>query len=380
MKPFAYHAPTAVYFSENCLETQQQRISHFGKKCFIITSPFSNGCKNIALEDTMQLLDKLGIEYTYTDRVVENPTVESVKEITEAVRSFDPNFIFAIGGGSALDTAKAVNVLLKYRPERDPYEIFYTGIACGTGCSCGVLPLLGIPTTAGSGSEVMGYAVLTRADTQTKLRIDQLSYFDASFLDAKYIEQSPQWLLDAGAMDALCHGIEGYVSRNNHHSAKIWHDYGMELFAEFKDNLLNCSLTKEDFQKMLISATFQGMALMQSGTILPHGMGYPLTHFKHINHGLATCMTTPAYLRSFNDKTAVNHILETCGFKSLEEFEAYINVIVSRNVDITVTREEIERWTDEFCGLKDRIVRHPEPVTREMVYNIYIEALAPFIV
>lgn len=379
MKSFAYLAPTALYFDKDCLSNYANIICSYGKRAFIITSEFSNGAKNLALEDILSVFAAHDIESTVYTEVEENPSVESIVKAAKALRNYEPDMIFCIGGGSALDTAKAVNVLIRYPEEQNAYDVFY-----GNGWSinkrnCGLLPLLGVPTTAGSGSEVMGYAVLTRNDTHTKLRMDQISYFDAAFLDAKYIAQSPQWLLDAGAMDALAHGVEGYLNTFSCAPERLWHDYGFRLFTRYKDALRSCTLEYDDFERMLAAASVQGIAVMQSGTSLPHGMGYPLTHFKGVTHGLASAIMLPSYLEVFKNRELVDHVLQACGFASIGEFSAYIDDVCSRNISCTVTDDEIEQWTDECYALGTRLSRHPEPITRDQIRDMYRKALKRYI-
>ena len=374
MISFEYHAPTALYFGENCISSHKKVIGSFGKRAFIITSKFSGDCRNYALEDIVNVEKELDVEYFIYDEVEENPSVESICRVVKEIREFSPDYIIAIGGGSALDTAKAANVLLKYPEGSDAYKVFYGGKRCPNTCNCGVLPLLGIPTTAGSGSEVMGFAILTRADTNTKLRMNQLSYFDASFLDARYVIESPQWLLDAGAMDALAHGIEGLLNKKCNPAETIWHNYGLTLFSSYKDALLSRSLSYEQCADMLLAASVQGMGNMQSGTTIPHGMGYPITHFKNITHGIASVMTIPAFLHVIRNREKVDNIITLCGFKSEKSFDEYIYEVVRRNVsNISVADNEIAAWSKECSELKERTDAHIEPITKEMIEEIYRE-------
>ena len=380
MRDFTYHAPTAVYFSKGCIEKNGSLIASYGKKAFIITSRFAEGFRNLALDDIMALFNEKGIDYFVYDDVEENPSVESIKRLSDEIRRYSPDFLFGIGGGSALDTAKAANVLIKFPADSDPYKVFYDGKTCPNTSNCGRLPSLCVPTTAGSGSEVMGYAVLTRSDTHTKLRMNQLSFFEAAFLDAKYIENSPQWLLDAGAMDALAHGIEGYLNKNCNKIGAIWHSYGFELFRGYTHALLACELSEEQYEKMMAAATVQGVALLQSGSSFPHGMGYPLTHFKNVPHGLASVVTIPDFLESFEHKERVQYVVLSCGFESIREMRDYISRIVDRNVNISVTREEVDGWAEECSRLKSRQDRHPEPMDKEKIKQIYLKALEKYIV
>lgn len=379
MRDFSYHAPTAVYFGCGCIEKHRRQIASYGKKAFIITSRFGSGFENLALADVQRLFDAEGVECVVYEDVEENPSVESIKKLCEIMRACAPNLIFAIGGGSALDSAKAANILIKYPAESDPYQVFYSGEPCPNTSNCGLLPSLCIPTTAGSGSEVMGFAILTRSDTQTKLRMNQLSFFEAAFLDSRYIENSPQWLLDSGAMDALAHGVEGYLNKYSSKIGSILHDYGFDLFRGYKKPLENADLQREDYEKMMAAATIQGIALLQSGTTIPHGMGYPLTHFKGVPHGLATAVTLPAFMECFSEKKRVRHVLEACGFESISGMNDFISGVFARNVDIEISREEIARWAEECSRIKYRLDRHTEPITKEMIEQIYLKALDRYI-
>ena len=378
-----YYTPTALFYGEGCVaEKLKCACSHAGK-VFIITTRFVGGLHNYALDDILRALSGMGLgSYVYEDSE-ENPTVESIVRVARLILTSKADYIIAIGGGSALDTAKAANVLLRYPDKLDsPYELFYGGKVNHNTVDSGLLPMCAVPTTSGSGSEVMGFAILTRTDTHTKLRMNQLSYFRYAFLDPNYIRESPQWLLDAGAMDSLTHGIEGLLNRNAGPISSVWNNYGFTLFAKFKDNLLSGNLTNEDFNNMQLAGSLQGMGQMHSTTTIPHGLGYSITHFKDVTHGIANAVTTPAFLRAYSrfDSASVLSLLSKCGFSGLDEFEEYIDAIVRRNVDITVTRGEIGSWAEECFGLKPRMDALPFAFTLDDVRWVLEYALRDYIV
>lgn len=375
METISYGAPTAVYSGVDCLNNNKRIIASFGQRAFIITSRFSQNCRNFALEDILRIFSENGTEYAVYDEAEENPSVSSIVRVTERIRAFAPEYIFAIGGGSALDTAKAANVLINYPPQADAYKVFYSGTPCINNCNSGALPMLAVPTTAGSGSEVMGFSILTRSDTDTKLRINQLSFFSAAFLDARYVASSPLWLLDAGVMDALSHGIEGVLNTRSSSLSRIWNFHGFALFAKFKDALASGIPGNEECGQMLLAAAVQGMGNMQCGSTIPHGMGYALTHFKNVPHGIANMMVMPAFLRTIHDKDAVNDIVHACGFESLDDFEEYVLKIVRRNVRIEVTEEELDAWAKECASLKPRLEAHIEPISAAQIRAIFSAAI-----
>lgn len=379
MIDFTRYSPVALHTGHRCIEKNAAFFLEKGSRAFVLTSRFEEGYHNLALDDVCGVFDAQRINYSVNDTVEENPSVESIRDMADEILDFKPEFILAIGGGSALDTAKAANVLIRFPKGADAYKVFYEGTTVQGGSrSQGLLPLFGVPTTAGSGSEAAGYAVLTRSDIGTKLRMNQLSFFDDAFLDARYIEGSPQWLIDSGALDALAHGIEGYFNVSSNVANQRLADCGFDLFANYKDRLLAQRLTGEDFDNMLLAASIQGMAVVRSSTTLPHCLGYPLTHDKGVCHGLASCVTLADYLRSFHteeNRKTVKDVLEKCGFSSIDALSNFIDAILERNVQLTVSEEEIDSWTKCVINNKPRLARHPEPVSYEDIHQMYVKSL-----
>lgn len=375
-----YNTQTACFWGTDCIQENGSLFKTYGDRAAVITSRFAPGCRNYALEDTEMMLRANNINYIVIDRVVENPPVESVAELTEECRAFGAQFLIAIGGGSSIDSAKAIALLMKY-PGVDPYEAFYGMGAPSTSIKSEAnIPVFAVPTTAGTGAEVTGFAVLTRSDTDTKLSMYPLVFCEAAFLDARYISSSPLFLLHSGAMDALAHGVESYLHSGSNIVNRQIAEIGFRMFAQYKDNLLNDTLEVEDFQNMQIVSFVMGMAMMQSSTTIPHGMGYPLSHYKRVNHGLACAIFLGEYLIGFKDQSLVLPIVKACGFSSSREFADYIAAITQPNVKIEVTHAEIEKWTDDFMKLDFRIASNPEPLTRDDIRSIYLNSLAPYLV
>lgn len=379
MKAFRHYVATAVYFGENVVRDNKQLFATYGKRAFIVTDEFLDGCRNYALEDVTAVLDELGIPYAVNDKTEDNPPVESCAAIAAEARKFKPDFIIGIGGGSALDTAKVVDYLLTQSEDVDVYDVLFSGAPFYEHVYQELqLPLVGIPTTAGTGSEVTGGAVLTRCDMDNKDTARHKLYCTVAFLDARYIRESPKFLIHTGAMDALAHGVETYINVKSNPLNRAIAAVGMQMFAEYKDNMLNDCLTDEDYEKMLLTSNVMGQAFMQAGTCLPHGLGYTLSHHKGVNHGLSCSMTLGEWLRGFKDQSIVEPVVKLCGFSSTDEMADYINEILSRDVDISVTGEEIDAWAEQFCANPDRLSRNPEPIGLEDIKGIYRRALARY--
>ena len=158
MKPYTFYVPTMVFSGRGCLEEKAELLKHFGQKALLVTSPFPDGIVNLALEDAKKVLTAQGIEYMVTDEVEENPPIRTIVSMTKKARTFNPDFLMGIGGGSSIDSAKAISVMLDYPAENDNLEdatnLLYDGTLPHEALhSDGSRPVLAVPTTAGTGAE-----------------------------------------------------------------------------------------------------------------------------------------------------------------------------------------------------------------------------------
>ena len=138
-------------------------------------------------------------------------------------------------------------------------------------------------------------------------------------------------------------------------------------------------LTDEDYETMILTSYVQGMAFMQSSTTIPHGMGYPLSHIKHVNHGLSCAIFLGEYVMGFKDQSLVQPIVEMCGFKDSADFAAFCRQFTEDDVSIEVSEEEIRQWTDDFMKLDFRLASNPEPLEREDIEKLYRNSLRRYI-
>lgn len=387
MNSFKYHVPTPIYYGRGIVKEKANMICGYGTRAFIVTSKFQGGCENKALKDVEEILTAAGISFKVNDNVIENPPTESCVEIFLDALDFKPDFIFGIGGGSSIDTAKAVNYLFQH-PEISTTEaatdLFFNSKVNFydlTG-SAGAFPLVAIPTTAGTGADVTAAAVITRNDVGTKATIKANLYATTTFLDAAYVKDSPAFLIHTGVLDALAHAMETYMNVKTSWMARKVAEMEFELFSQFKDNLLADTLTDENFDQMILGASIAGSAMMQSGTTLPHGLGYPLSQFHHVNHGLSCSITLGEYMRTFKDQTLPQKVMHMCGFKDTQDMCDFFQEIIKRDLKLRVTHAEIDQWTDFFWETEqnNRLKRNPEPISKEQIHEMYLKSLAPYIV
>lgn len=379
MNPFRYYMPTEVFFGRRIVKEKKELFRQLGKRAYIITYPIPG--RHYALEDVTQILEEFSIPYMLETGIEENPSTETVERAAASVRGFAPDFIIGIGGGSPIDAAKAIGVLLA-NPDRTGADLFLD-----SGLSS--LPIIGIPTTAGTGAEVTHFSVLTRNDKNTKQAIAPRIFPKYALLDAGYLMEMPLRLSCATSIDALCHCIESYLSTAGSELSRSLCEIGFTQFSQCVDEMRTvlhdpssaASKTPYSYgirEKHMMVSLLGGIVNAQTGTCLPHGMSYALTHNKHIPHGLACGLLIAEYLKIFRlpeNIARVDRAIHLCGFQNVDDFSSFIDSMLLLKGDFTPTPQEIEAYAEEFSQQKHRFARHPEPAGKEEVLQIYTNSL-----
>lgn len=366
MDDFTFYMPTKIIFGKECVKKHKDILAGYGKKAYIIT--YNIPGRHYSLEDVKQIFDESKIEYIIDTSIEENPSTETIEKAAETGKKNNIDFIVGIGGGSPIDAAKSVGVLIK-NPDKNANDLF-------TGEDLKSIPILAIPTTAGTGAEVAHWAVLTRNDIGTKQAISPKIFPQYAFLDAGYLMGMPVKLTRATAIDALCHNIESYVSTASSFLSRAICEIGFRTFSECVESMKADDYTYEIREKQMLISAIGGIVNTQTGTCLPHGMSYALTHCKHIPHGLACGLLIKEYLGIFKNTEKVDRIMELCGFDSLDKFGEFIDSML--NLDIVVTAEELDEYATEFAAQKHRFKRHPEPAGKAEVLQIYRNSLLKY--
>ena len=282
--------PTLVYSEENCVKNHFKDIALIGEKAMIITGKHSSR-SNGSLSDVTEILEKENISYIIFDDIEENPSVETVMKARELGIREQVDFVIGIGGGSPLDASKAIALMIANPDVTE--EVLYQSNPLP------YLPVVCIPTTCGTGSEVTPYAILTLHKQRTKKSISHKIYPTLALLDARYLKTASRNCLVNTSVDALAHLVESYLNANSNALNRIYSEQGLRVWAEFKDDLKNDRLTGEDYEKMLRASMIAGMAITHTGTSLPHGLSYPVTYELGVPHGKAVGMFLGGYLENY---------------------------------------------------------------------------------
>lgn len=337
MQNFSFFMPTKMIFGQDVVQGAGDSLA-LGQKALIVTGKSSARLSG-ALDDVLAVLPG---EYVLFDQVENNPTIETVLKGGELAKTEGCDYIIAIGGGSPLDAAKVMAILAVN--DKHPLELYESG------WENQALPIVAIPTTAGTGSEVTQYAVLTLEEEQTKKGLGGPDLFpQVAYLDAKYTESLPLQVTVDTAVDALSHLVEGYLSQRATAASDLVALQGIALWGTTISALRQREISLETREALLLASSLGGITIAQTGTTLVHALGYPLTYFHGLPHGRANAVFMASYLEYTAGAAPerVDTILELLELPSIQAFAELMGELFSDYVGkLHVPLERIEFYAE----------------------------------
>lgn len=241
-----------------------------------------------SVDTLLNSIKSSGLEPAVFSGVVPDPTTDSLHQGVVAARNHDADIIIGLGGGSAIDTAKALGLLSRQGGAMRDYKapLNNTGPA---------IPVIAIPTTAGSGSEATQFTIISDSETHEKMLCAGISFLPvAAVIDYELTVSMPPRLTADTGIDALTHAIEAYVSRR----ANPFSDtFALSAIRTIGSNLRRVYADGTDTkarEAMMLAATQAGIAFSNSSVALVHGMSRPIGAHFHVAHGLANAMLFPS--------------------------------------------------------------------------------------
>ena len=236
------------------------------------------------------VLDGAGIAYDIFSEIKPNPTIENVQSGVAAFKASEADCIIAIGGGSSMDTAKAIGIIITNPEFADVKSL--EGVA-DTKNKC--VPILAVPTTAGTAAEVTINYVITDAENNRKMVcVDPHDIPVVAFVDPEMMETMPKGLTAATGMDALTHAIEGYITKGAWELSDMFHLKAIEIIARSLRGAVDN--TKEGRADMALGQYVAGMGFSNVGLGIVHSMAHPLGALYDTPHGVANAIILPTVM------------------------------------------------------------------------------------
>lgn len=246
------------------------------------------------------VLDEAGIAYEIFSDLKPNPTVKNVQAGVEAFCRSGADAIVAIGGGSAMDTAKAVGIIAANPAFGDVVSL--EGMAPTANRS---VPVFALPTTAGTAAEVtINYVITDEANTKKMVCVDPKDIPAVAIIDAELMAAMPRGLTAATGMDALTHAIEGYITKGAWTLTDMFELKAVELIARWLPAAVENGADTEAREGMAVAQYIAGMGFSNVGLGLVHGMAHPAGAFYDIPHGVANALLLP-YVMQYNMESSL---------------------------------------------------------------------------
>ena len=369
--------PTTIVFGNGALAKLGDHVRRINATRALIVADAGVVKAGIA-EKVQKTLEEAGIPAAVFDRVDPNPVEKNVTEGVAAYRSHNADVIISVGGGSPLDAGKLI--ALKTTHDRPLHE-YDDAIGGDAHITANVPPIITIPTTAGTGSEVGRSGVLTLEATQRKTVIfSPYLLAKAAILDPELTVSMPPKVTAATGFDALTHNIEAYLSLGDHPMADGIALLGVELCAKHLPRAVEAGADLVARGGMM-KAAMMGAVAFQKGLGVCHSLAHPLSSEKNLHHGLANALCLPAVC-DFNNIVVPDRIERirrlvdpnatslANALRSLREKIGLPNGLSAEGV----TKSDIPKLTAK--AMEDACHRsNPRPVTKEDVTKLYEQSL-----
>ena len=382
MKEFSFSIPQDIIVGKGSLAKLPEVAKKLGgSHGFIISGPHLN--KKGIVRSCADALESVGIKVDAYTETEGNPSVETVDKATNAFKESGADFIIALGGGSPMDVAKAVGVVAKYGGSITEYE--------GGGKVPGdIIPLIAIPTTAGTGSEVTAFSVITDHSRNYKLTVFSYKLIPSyAILDPELLTTAPVSVAAACGIDAMVHALEAYISKDASPFSDAMAEKALELIGKNIRRYVADRTDIEAAEGMLAGSLFAGIAFSWARLGDVHAMSHPVSAFFNVPHGVANAILLPTIVE-YNALADYGKYLKIHNYISktpvLEnEFEPFMLVDLLEELNgqfgIPASLGEVGVTADKFDAMAEdamksgNIAVNPRSTTKQDVLFLYEKAL-----
>ena len=373
------------YFGPGARQVLPQEVKRLGlHKAFVATD--KDLIKFGVADKVLDVLRQANIPYEIFSEIKPNPTVSNVKAGVEAYAKSGADFILAIGGGSSMDTAKAVGIITNNPEFADVVSL--EGTADTKKKS---VPIIALPTTAGTAAEVTINYVITDEQNQKKMVcVDPNDIPAIAIVDAELMYSLPKGLTAATGMDALTHAIEGLITKGAWEMSDMFEIKAIEMIARYLETAVNEPTNPEARNGMAVAQYIAGMAFSNVGLGVVHGMAHPLGAIFDIPHGVANALLLPTIME-FNAPAALDKYVEIAkamkvyadGMTREEAADAAVKAVKELALRVGIPQhlsqlgikaEDLERLAEAACA-DVCTPGNPREVNKEIILELYKKVL-----
>ncbi len=292
MKPFHVFHPTEIIFGCGRLRQLGKAAARWGQRALLVTVP-PTGVVTPVIDKARALLESSGLSVAHYDGVVPNPTTAVVAAGTRLAREHRAEVIIGLGGGSSMDTAKAIAVELAHEGSCWEYRLGKAELAPHT------LPVIAVTTTSGTGSQVTQVAVVTNTQLRDKSYLcDPRLFPKVAIVDPELMLTAPRQVTAPTGWDAFTHAFEAFLHRNSSPYVRLMALEAIRLVASNLPPLLDDPANLDCRSAMAWADTLAGLCVANAGVILPHSIGMAISgRYPHVVHGDSLAVIYPTVIR-----------------------------------------------------------------------------------
>ena len=332
-----------------------------------------------------EILEKADIPYTLYSEIKPNPTIENVLDGVEACKNAKADLIVAVGGGSSIDTAKGISIIMTNPDRADVKSLNGNSNTVNRG-----MPIIAMPTTAGTAAEVTINYVITDPDAEIKMVcVDPNDIPILAIIDSELMASMSKSLAAATGMDALTHAVEGYITLAHNEMSDMFHMKAIKMIFKYLAKAVN-EKDDEAIEMMGMAQYIAGMGFSNVGLGIVHSMAHQLGAVYDTPHGIANAMLLPTVMK-FNGEVCYERfrdILKELGYPAEkytkeEVIKTFVEKIqgLSEEVGITTTIKDYGAKEADFEMLADKAMKdpckpgNPREVTKEQFIELFRKAM-----
>lgn len=375
------------YFGKGAREELKTEIKRRGfKKVFLVSD--KSLVEAGVTKKVEEVLESAEIPYVLYDEIKPNPTIKNVQDGVEACKKSKADLIVAVGGGSSMDTAKGISIVMTNPDRSDIKSLNGLSNTINRG-----MPVIALPTTAGTAAEVTINYVITDEDAEIKMVcVDPNDIPILAIIDSELMASMPKGLAAATGMDALTHAVEGYITAAHNEMSDMFHMKAIKMIFKYLPAAVN-EKEEKAVEMMGLAQYIAGMGFSNVGLGIVHSMAHQLGAVYDTPHGIANAMLLPTVMRFNGEDPATaqrfREILMNIGRPDAEHLndQDVINTFVwmiselSKAVGITTTIKDYGAKEEDFEMLAEKAMNdpckpgNPREVTKEDFIELYRKAM-----